>query len=94
VNAGSTFTMTGGAVAGTGTAITNIVSGRHNLNTVAPNNAVIIVRNRASGTLDYTVGTSANLSLSAGAAATWANQGGVLGISYANGANTGWIKQW
>jgi len=61
---------------------------------------VVIAWNRASGTLNYTVGTSTDITVSAGATATWANQSGALsseaglGISYANGSNTGWIRQW
>jgi len=90
----STFTLTGGVVAGNGSALTNVVNGTYNLNTAAPNNAVVIAWNRASGTLDYTVGANTDLTVSAGATATWANQSGVLGISYKNGSNTGWIKQW
>ena len=98
----STFTLTGGVVAGTGTAITNVVNGTYNLNTASPKNAVVIAWNRASGTsseasrgtLNYTAGSNTHLTLSQGATATWANQGGVLGISYANGSNKGWIRQW
>jgi len=95
----STFNQSGGLVAGIGANISGIISisgSTHNLNTGegAPNNAVVIAWNRASGTLDYTVGTNTDLTVSAGAAATWENQSGVLGISYANGSNTGWIKQW
>ena len=99
-----TFNLSGGVVAGTGVNTAAIVSapttGIHNLNTASPNNAVIIAWNRPSGALNYTVGTSTNLTVSAGGTATWANQGGVLsseaglGISYRNGSNTGWIKAW
>ena len=93
-----TFNLNGGVVAGTGTAITNVVSGTYNLNTASPNNAVIIAWNRPSsasgGTLNYTVGANTNLTVSAGASATWANQSGILGISYTNGANRGWIRAW
>jgi len=92
--AGSIFNLNGGAVAGNGSALTNVVSGTHNLNGDVQDNAVVIAWNRVSGTLNYTIGTSTDLTVSAGAAATWANQSGVLGISYENGSNTGWIKQW
>jgi len=89
---GATFNQSGGLVAGIGAninAIISISSSTYNLNTASPNNAVVIAWNRATGTLNYTVGSSTDLTVSAGAAATWVNQGGVLGISYANGANTG-----
>jgi hypothetical protein len=43
---------------------------------------------------NYTVGSSTNLTVSSGATAVWANQGGLLGISYARGSNRGWIKLW
>jgi hypothetical protein len=91
------FNQYGGVVAGTGTntsAVVSIVSNAvHNTNG-APNNAVTIAWNRPTGTLNYTVGSSTNLTVSSGATTTWVNQGGLLGISYANGRNTGWIRQW
>jgi hypothetical protein len=90
----STFTITGGVVAGTGSALANVVNGTYNLNTASPNNAVIIAWNRPAGTFNYTVGSSTNLTVSAGGTATWANPNGVLGISYTNGANRGWIRAW
>ena len=93
-NVGTTFNLNGGVIAGVGSNTTAIVSGTHYLNTASPNNAVVIAWNRPSGTLNYTVGTNTNLTVSAGAAAIWANKGGVLGISYTNGSNTGWIKAW
>ena len=93
-----TFNLNGGVVAETGANTAAIVSapttGIHNLNTASPNNAVIIAWNRPAGTLNYTVGSNTHLTVSAGATATWANQGGSLGISYRNGSNTGWIKAW
>ena len=92
--AGSMFNLNGGVVAGTGANIAAVVSGTHNLNRAAPSNAVVIAWNRPSGTLNYTAGTNTNLTLSQGATATWANQGGVLGVSYTNGANRGWIRAW
>ena len=92
--AGGTFNLNGGVVAGDGRNIAAVISGTHNLNTASPNNAVIIAWNRPSGTLNYTAGTNTNLTVSAGASASWANQGGVMGISYRNGSNTGWIKAW
>jgi len=88
------FNLNGGVVAGTGTNIAAIISGTYNLNTASPNNAVIIAWNRPSGTLNYIVGTNTNLTVSAGGTASWANQNGTLGISYANGANRGWIRAW
>jgi len=92
--AGGTFNLNGGVVAGTGANIAAVVSGTHNLNAAAPRNAVIIAWNRPSGTLNYTAGSNTHLTLSAGATATWANQGGSLGISYTNGTNRGWIRAW
>jgi len=92
--AGGTFNLNGGVVAGTGTALTNVVNGTYQLNRAAPSNAVVIAWNRPSGTLNYTVGTNTNLTVSAGGTATWANQGGILGISYTNGANRGWLRLW
>jgi hypothetical protein len=74
--------------------VSAVVSGTYNFNTASPNNAVIIAWNRPAGTLNYTPGSSTNLTVSSGAAATWANQGGILGISYTNGSNTGWIRAW
>jgi len=92
--AGGTFNLNGGVVAGTGTNIAAVVNGTHNLNKAAPSNGVIIAWARPTGTLNYTVGSNTHLTLSAGATATWANQGGSLGISYTNGANRGWIRAW
>ena len=95
-----TFNLNGGVVAGTGTAASSVVSGTYNLNTASPNNAVIIAWNRPTGNIpNYTAGANTNLTISAGATATWANQGGVsseagLGISYTNGANRGWLRLW
>jgi len=89
-----TFNLNSGVVAGTGANIAAVVSGTHNLNTASPNNAVIIAWNRPSGTLNYTVGSNTNLTVSAGTTVTWQNQNGSLGISYRNGSNTGWIKAW
>jgi len=96
----STFTITGGVVAGAGRNIAAVVNGTHNLNTASPNNGVIIAWNRPSGNIpNYTAGTNTDLTVSAGASATWANQGGVsseavLGVSYTNGSNTGWLRLW
>jgi hypothetical protein len=96
-NTNAVFNQYGGVVAGTGRNTSAVVSSAsssgHNTNG-APNNAVIIAWNRPSGTFNYTVGNSTDLTVSSSAKATWANQGGLLGISYANGSNTGWIKQW
>ncbi|MCL2245065.1 MAG: hypothetical protein FWC03_11475 [Treponema sp.] len=93
--AGGTFNLSGGVVAGTGRNIAAVVNGTHNLNTASPNNAVIIAWNRPAGNVpNYPAGTNTNLIVSAGAAATWANQSGVLGISFTNGANRGWIRLW
>jgi hypothetical protein len=88
------FNLNGGVVAGVGSNASAVVSGTHNLNAASPNNAVIIAWNRPAGTLNYAVGTSTNLTVSSGATAVWANQGGILGISYANGSNKGGVKQW
>jgi CubicO group peptidase (beta-lactamase class C family) len=91
------FNQYGGVVAGTGkdasAVVSNVSSSGHNTSG-APNNAVTIVWNKPSGKLNYTAGSSTNLTVSAGGTAVWANQGGVLGISYTNGSNTGWIRQW
>ena len=89
-----TFNLNGGVVAGTGANTAAVISGTHNLNTASPNNAVIIAWNRPAGTLNYTVGSSTNLTVSSNATATWANQSGLLGISYTNGANRGWLRLW
>jgi hypothetical protein len=90
-----TFSLNGGAAAGTGAAITNVISGAHNFNAATPKNAIIIAWNRPAGTLNYTAGSSTNLTVSPSTAtAVWQNQGGALGISYTNGTNTGWIKSW
>jgi hypothetical protein len=91
---GGTCNLNGGVVAGTGANLNAVVNGTYNLNAASPNNAVIIAWNRPSGTLNYTIGANTNLTVSAGGTATWANQNGVLGISYTNGANRGWIKAW
>jgi len=94
------FNLNGGVVAGAGTGITGVVHNNlYYLNQgtgSAPNNAVVIAWNRPAGTLNYTDGSSTNLTVSPPdtATAVWANQGGVLGISYKNGTNTGWIKAW
>ncbi|MCL2245388.1 MAG: serine hydrolase [Treponema sp.] len=88
-----TFNLSGGVVAGTGRNIAAVVNGTHHLNTAAPSNAVIIAWNRPAGnTPNYVAGANTNLIVSAGATATWANQGGVMGISYTNGSNTGWLR--
>jgi len=92
--ANGTVNLSGGVVAGTGRNVAAVVSGTHHLNGAAPRNAVIIAWARPTGTLNYTQGSNTHLTLSAGATATWANQGGVLGISYTNGANRGWIRAW
>jgi len=88
-----TVNLNGGVVAEEGRNVAAVVSGTHNLNSASPGNAVIIAWNRPSGTLNYTAGSSTHLTVSAGGTASWANQGGSPGISYANGTNTGWIKQ-
>jgi hypothetical protein len=88
------FNLNGGTVAGIGTNVSAVVSGTHNLNTASPNNAVIIAWNRPAGTPNYTPGSSTDLTVSSGATAVWANQGSLLGISYANGSNRGWIRWW
>jgi len=87
-----TFNLSGGVVAGTGRNIAAVVNGTHHLNTASPNNAVIIAWNRPAGTLNYTAGSNTHLIVSAGATATWANQSGVMGISYTNGTNRGWLR--
>jgi len=97
--ANGTVNLNGGVVAGTGRNAAAVVSGTHNLNKASPSNAVIIAWNRPSGTLNYTAGSNTHLTVSSGATATWANQGGVsgeagLGISYRNGSNTGWLRLW
>ena len=87
INTNGIFDQFGGVVAGTGSALTNVVSGTYNLNNGtggAPNNAVVIAWNS----------TSTNLTVSTGGTAVWEDQSGVLGISYVNGANAGWIKAW
>jgi len=91
--ASGTVNLNGGVIAGAGANIAAVVSGTHNLNKSedSPNNAAIIAWNKPSGTLNYTLGTSTNLTASAGATAVWQNKDGKLGISYANGENTGFI---
>jgi len=93
--AGGTFNLNGGVVAGDGRNIAAVISGTHQLNRAAPSNAVIIAWNRPAGNLpNYSAGANTNLTVSAGASASWANQNGVLGVSYTNGANRGWIRAW
>ncbi|MCL2245259.1 MAG: serine hydrolase [Treponema sp.] len=100
--AGGTFNLNGGVVAGTGSALTNVVNSAYNLNNGAPNNAIVIAWNRPAGTsseasrgtLNYTAGANTHLTVSSGGTAAWQNQNGVLGISYTNGANRGWIRAW
>jgi len=91
--AGGTVNLNGGVIAGTGTNIAAVVNGTHNLNKSegAPNNAAIIAWNKPNGTLNYTLGTSTNLTASSGATAVWQNKDGKLGIQYENGENTGFI---
>ena len=92
---GSVFNLSGGVVAGTGRNIAAVVSGTYHLNTASPNNAVIIAWNRPAGNIpNYVAGANTNLIVSAGATATWASQGGVMGVSYTNGTNRGWIRLW
>jgi len=91
---GTTFNLNGGVVAGVGRNIAAVISGTHHLNKAAPSNAVIIAWNRPTGALNYITGSNTHLTLSSGATATWLNQDSSLGISYTNGANTGWIKVW
>jgi hypothetical protein len=90
------FNQYGGVVAGTGTntsVVVSIVSNAvHNTNG-APNNAVTIAWNRPTGTPNYTVGSSTNLTVSPNTAtAVWQNQGGILGVSYNHGTNRGWLR--
>jgi hypothetical protein len=89
---GSVFNISGGVVAGAGANVSAVVSGTYNLNTAAPRNAVILAWNRPAGTPNYTVGSSTNLTVSSGATAVWANQGGILGVSYNHGTNRGWLR--
>jgi hypothetical protein len=91
---GSVFNLSGGVVAGAGNNVSAVVSGTYNLNTATPRNAVIIAWNRPAGNapLAYTAGTNTHLTLSPGATASWANQGGILGVSYTNGTNRGWVR--
>jgi len=92
---GGACNLNGGVVAGTGANLNAVVNGAHSLNAASPNNAVIIAWNRPAGNIpNYTAGSNTNLTVSTGSLASWANQGGSLGISYRNGSNTGWIKAW
>ncbi|MCL2207107.1 MAG: T9SS type A sorting domain-containing protein [Fibromonadales bacterium] len=88
-----TSNINGGLIFGVGATAASVVSGTHNLNKSedTPNNAAIIAWNKPSGTLNYTLGTSDNLTASSGATAVWANKDGKLGIQYENGENTGFI---
>jgi len=55
-------------------------------------NAVIMKWNEAVGRSEYTLGTKTDISvLPATATAEWSKMGGFIGISYANGENTGFI---
>jgi hypothetical protein len=90
--------INGGVVFGTGANIAAVVSGAHNLNAgdaSAHNNAVIIAWNKpaAETPLNYTESANTHLTVlpSEGAAAVWSVHNGVLGISYRNGGNVGFI---
>jgi len=93
--AGGTVNLNGGVVAGDGRNVAAVVSGTHHLNSAVPRNAVIIAWNRPAGNIpNYSAGANTNLTVSAGASASWQNQSGSLGVSYTNGSNTGWIRAW
>ncbi len=54
--------------------------------------SVIIAWDQSAGSTQYDIGSSTDLAVSpATATVTWIKQGGVCGISYANGSNTGFI---
>jgi len=78
-----------------------IIAGDYNINTgSAPNNAVTVMWNRPNinaayyggGVYNYTEGSTADLIMSVGAFASWTRQGDRSGISYRNGANTGFVE--
>jgi len=78
-----------------------IIAGDYNINKgTAPNNAVTVMWNRPNinaayyggGVYNYTEGSTADLIMSVGAFAFWTRQGDKSGISYRNGANTGFVE--
>ncbi|MDR0465350.1 MAG: M6 family metalloprotease domain-containing protein [Treponema sp.] len=78
-----------------------IISGDYNINKgTAPNNAVTVMWNRPNinaayyggGVYNYTEGSTADLIMSVGSFASWSRQGDKSGISYRNGANTGFVE--
>ena len=99
VVSGSTFTMAGGVVSGTGRTADGIISGSYTLNTApapATNNGIIIAWDKPDGAGPFVYAESESTHLivfpAASATAVWAIEGGKSGISYKNGANTGFIE--
>jgi len=94
--AGGTVNITGGVIAGTGTAISNVVSGTYNLNKGedSPNNAVIFAWNKpaSEGPYTYERGTSTNLAVSSGATAVWESNDDKIGILYKNNDSEGFLE--
>jgi hypothetical protein len=92
---GLDFLMIGGVVTGTGMGTYGVILG-----TVAfsnDGNGMIIAWNKpeGDGPFNYNEGSTDDLTITAHPAATatavWAVDGGILGVSYANGDNTGFI---
>ncbi|MDR3000221.1 MAG: hypothetical protein LBU89_03060, partial [Fibromonadaceae bacterium] len=92
----STFTMNGGVITGIGTSINDVVSGAYNLNNGTPNNGIIIVWNKPTGTgpFVYIEGTDNNLLYepTEDVTAFWAIENGKFGISYKNGDNEDFVE--
>jgi len=94
--ASGTVNLNGGVVAGTGANITAVINGTHNLNKGegTPSNAVIFAWNKPAGAGPhiYELGSSTNITVSAGATAVWATKDGKIGISYKNNDNEGFME--
>ena len=84
--------VTGGFVFGIGTAITGEKNVIHMASgTPAITNGVVCAFNPPALAPTYTAGSSTDLTSSPAATASWGNNGVQTGISYANGANTGFF---
>jgi len=91
--------INGGVVFGVGSNLAAVIPGTYNFNagaSPAPNNAVVIAWNRPANTVTSVYATSSNTRLTTfptgAATAVWAINDGKSGISYMNGANTGFVE--
>jgi len=85
----STVTVSGGLVFAYGVDINQVITSGF---TDATGTGVVIAWNQAAGNSTYTQGTTTDISQSpASATVVWDKNGTSFGISYANGANTGFI---